>query len=144
MKRFSVVLLAGSLSLCVCAFAQDGQATQAPPPSAHEHHMPSVDEQVAHLTSKLNLSQEQQNGVRSILQAQHEKMQALMQNSSGAPEEKHQQMKAMHESTKSQIRALLNDEQKKTFDEFAAQREQHMRQHEHGAHENGAPPPPEN
>lgn len=145
MKRFSSLLLAG----CLCAFAfapaQEGQQTQAPPPppAARGHHMPTVDEQVAHLTKRLSLSPEQQTNLRPILQAQHEKMQQLMDDTSTPREQKHVQMKAIHDSSQSQIRELLNDDQKKSFDEFAQQHGRHMHHRQDGAAENGAPPPPD-
>lgn len=151
MKRFSMLLLAGCLSVFALAQAQEAQDTQVPPPSAsaRDHHMPTVDEMLAHMTQKLNLSQEQQASVRSILQNQHDQMEQLMQDTSSSHEARHAKMKEMHESTHTQIRALLNDDQKKQFDEFAQEHERHMRGHgeSHGqgqgeGQENGAPPPP--
>jgi len=72
------------------------------------------------LTKKLNLSADQQKSVKAILDQQGEKMQALNKETM----EKH---KALREEADSKITPLLNDEQKKKFDEWKTEKKEHFR-----------------
>jgi hypothetical protein len=100
----------------------NGTARRPPAP-------PSVDDQLKQLTKTLKLTDSQQTKVRSALQAQQTQMQDLFQNESLSRSEKRSQMKSIHESTTSSIRALLNASQQKKFDELEQKRQQKMPEH---------------
>ncbi len=131
--------LAMSFSLFTgTAFSQDDQGQQAPPPQGGEmgghkmgghHQMPSVDEQLQHLTKKLNLSDDQQPKVKAILEDQHTKMEALHNDSSIAREDKFGKMRDIRQGSDTQIKAILNEDQQKKFDKM--QQEQHDRMMQH-------------
>jgi periplasmic protein CpxP/Spy len=137
-----IVVMAFAISTGT-AFSQDDQ--QAPPPApggemgghggAHRQ-MPSTDEQLKHMTKKLDLTADQQPKVKAILDDQHAKMEALHNDSSMSREDKFPKMREIHENSNTQIKAILTDDQQKKFDKM--QEEQHDRMGHQG------PPPPSN
>jgi ribosome recycling factor len=119
------------------AVAQDNGAQQ---PSAREQlqhiHTPqSIDQELAHLTKDLELTPEQQQQVRPLLQEHHDKIQALLDKDPNASrQELGSQIHAISDETHHQIHALLTDHQKEL--------EKAMQQREHKGEENRRPDPP--
>lgn len=70
-----------------------------------------------HLKKKLNLTDEQQKKIQSIQESKREKKKAI-----------HEQMKALHDETQAEIRAVLTPEQQAKFDEMKANRKEHKQQ----------------
>jgi len=139
MKTLQYLLLLLVLATPAALLAQDNP----PPPPASgpgqmAHHMPSVDDQLDHLSSKLNLTDAQKPQVKTILQDQQDQMAKLMSNNSSSREEMHAKMRDIHEKSNSKIRAILTDDQKAQFDKMQSERRGHM----HGGGDQGAPPPP--
>ncbi len=125
------------------AYSQDDQGQQAPPPQGASgermgghHQMPTVDEQLKHMTKKLDLSDDQQGKVRAILEDQHTKMEAVHNDTSIPREDKRGKMGEIHQNSETQIKAILNEDQQKKFDKM--QQEQHDRMGHQG------PPPASN
>jgi periplasmic protein CpxP/Spy len=115
------------------AASQDSQSQPPAPPmeGGHgRHKMPSVDEQVKHLTKRLSLNDDQQAKVRSALTDQRAQMEQIHNDSSLSREDRGSKMKAIHESTNSQIRSVLNEDQQKKFDEMQQKREARMKDHQ--------------
>lgn len=141
---FAIATLA--LGLCVAlgtAFAQDAQEQSNPgsAPAKGEHmghrQMPSVDDQLKHMTKKLSLSDEQQAKLKPILEAQRTQMGQIRGDSSLSREDRFGKMKALRETTDNQIKGVLNEDQQKKFDKMRAE------QHGWGQHRRGgenAPP----
>jgi periplasmic protein CpxP/Spy len=102
------------------------------------HHMPSVDDQLDHLSSKLNLTDAQKPQVKTVLQDQQDQMAKLMSSNSGSHEDMHAKMRDIHEKSNAKIRAILTDDQKAQFDKMQSEHHGHMG---HGG-DQGAPPPP--
>jgi protein CpxP len=127
------------------AFGQDTQETPPPPPSGQgmgrgmgRRPMESVDEQVKHLTKKLNLSDDQQAKLKPILEDQQKQMGAIHNDSSLSREDRFSKMQALRQSSDTQIKGLLNDEQQKNFDKMRAEQQERMKNwHRDG---NNAPP----
>jgi periplasmic protein CpxP/Spy len=97
------------------AVAQDHGVQQ---PSAREQlqqiYTPqSIDQQLARLTSDLQLTPEQQQKVRRLLQQHHDKIQTLLdKNPNASRQELGPQVHAISDETHRQIHALLTDHQK--------------------------------
>jgi Spy/CpxP family protein refolding chaperone len=103
------------------------------------------------LTHRLNLTAEQQTGVKALLEQQNTQIMALRtktpseQATPPTPEARaaeRKQMEAIRDETDTKITALLNDEQKKTYSDMLAQRKAAMAARQAGGGE--APPPAPN
>jgi glutamine synthetase adenylyltransferase len=124
--------------LATCLFALAGLAQQNPPAQGtgeHKHgqmghEMGNVDEHVKELSTKLDLTADQQAKVKAILQENHQQMQAMMKDQSMSMEDKHAKMQSMHDSVHAKVREVLNEDQKKKFDAMV----QDMNEHMHGQH----------
>jgi|SRR5215469_9409979 len=100
----------------------------------------------ATLGKRLNLSPDQQSKVEEILKSEQSQMQSLHADSSVSQEDRHSKMMEIHKSSNDQIRALLNDDQQKKWDEMQSKQQQWMQGHHHGGEGPGgssesAPPP---
>jgi Spy/CpxP family protein refolding chaperone len=71
-----------------------------------------------HLTKKLDLTQEQQDKILPILQAKHQKMEAL-----------HSQMKEVREQAMAQVEAQLTPAQKEKFQKAREERKKKMKEY---------------
>ena len=132
---YGAVLMLGMAGLAV---AQDNAVQQ---PSARQllqriHTPQSIDQKLAQLTKDLQLTPEQQQKARPLLQEHHDKIQALLdKNPKASRQELAPQIHAISDETHRQIHALLSDHQK--------QLEKAMQQREHKGEENRRPAPPE-
>ena len=117
--------------------AQDNETQQ---PSArqqvqHIHTPQSIDQELAHLTKDLELTPQQQQQVRPLLQEHHDKIQALLdKNPNASRQELGPQTHAISDETHREIHALLTDHQREL--------EKAMQQREHKGEENRRPVPP--
>jgi Spy/CpxP family protein refolding chaperone len=128
MSRFRVFTVATVMLFAMAALAQ--QAAQSGAPA---HKMPNLEDHLKFLSQKLDLTAQQEDQIRPILQEMQDSMQKAMDDQSLSREERMQQMKAAHETADKKARGFLNDEQKKTLDELERQQHQHAGQH-NGAH----------
>jgi protein CpxP len=101
----------------------------------HIHTPQSIDQELARLTKDLELTPEQQQKVRPLLQQHHDKIQALLDKSPNASrQDLGPQIHEISDETHRQIHALLTDHQKEL--------EKAMQQREHNGEENRRPAPP--
>src|SRR6267378_3057702 len=131
---YGAVLMLGIASP---AIAQDNGAQQ---PSAREQlqhiHTPqSIDEKLAQLAKDLELTPEQQQQVRPLLEEHHDRIQALLdKNPKASRQDLGPQIHAISDETHRQIHALLTYHQKEL--------EKAMQQREHDGRENRRSAPP--
>lgn len=128
---------------------QDSPAATAPqsgaPDAMHSgemHHQHSPQKRLQHMTRTLNLTPEQQQQILPILQDVHSQMEALHNNTSLTPQQRHEQMHSLMQSTRPKIEALLTDTQKQQWHQEMQQHREKM--HEHGMGQgtgDNAPPP---
>ena len=152
------IIIAGAL-LTLGSLAAIGQPSQqdtppTPPPGEAQPggmHRGGPDRQLNMLTHVLNLTPDQQKGVKAILDQQATEMKALRDKapadpSAGHPAETREarmtQMNQIHEESNTKIAALLDDNQKKTFAEWEARRKEQM-ERRGGRGGQGGPPPPD-
>ena len=140
-KRFVTGLASGLLVLGVALAA--GAQEAGPPPGGQmgrEHHRMSPDEQLQHMDKALKLTDEQKASIKPILEDRHKKMESLHSDTSLSREERMSKMRSIMEESNGKIRDVLNDDQKKQFDEM----QQHMRGRMQGHAPGGeATPPPQ-
>jgi Spy/CpxP family protein refolding chaperone len=131
---YGIMLMLGMVSPAV---AQDNGAQQ---PSAreqlqHVHTPQSIGQELARLTKDLELTPEQQQQVRPLLQEHHDKIQALLdKNPNASRHELGPQIHAISDETHHEIHALLTDHQKEL--------EKAMLQRMHHGEENRRSAPP--
>lgn len=156
---FAAAVLGALLSLGFAAgnaFAQDDQAAPAPPPPPQSgqapdqqpgpgmgghmgrRQMPSVDDQLQHLTKKLNLSAEQQAKLKPILEDQRKQMDQIRNDSSLSRQDRFSKMMDLRQSSDSQIKSVLNEDQQKNFDKMRDEQKGRMKQWRKGGE--NAPP----
>src|ERR1700756_1853561 len=120
---YGVMLMLGMAGPCI---AQDNGAEQ---PSArqqlqHIHAAQSIDQELARLTKDLELTPEQQQQVRPLLQEHHDKIQAVLdKNPTAARRDLAPEIHAISDETHRKIHALLTDHQKEL--EGAMQKREH-------------------
>jgi hypothetical protein len=125
------------LGMAVPAVAQDNGAQQ---PSARQQlqriHTPqSIDQELARLTKDLELTPQQQQQVRPVLNEHHDRIQALLdKNPNASRQQLSPQIHAISDDTHRKIHALLTDHQQEL--------EKAMQQREHHGGENRRSAPP--
>ena len=114
--------------------AQSGQQSQEHAGTGHgqgtgEGHgrgmMMSPDAMLDHMSTELNLTDDQKTKIKPILEDQSKQMQQLRQDSSSSDQDRHAKMKQIHESTMSQVKPILNADQQKKLDEMMSRRSEH-------------------
>jgi periplasmic protein CpxP/Spy len=116
--------------------AQDN-AVQQPSRQQLQHiHAPqSIDQELARLTKDLELTPEQQQQIKALLEEHHDRIQALLdKNPSSSRQDLGPRIHALSEETHHEIHVLLSDHQK--------QLERAMQQREHKGEENRRPAAP--
>ncbi|MGA7291358.1 MAG: hypothetical protein WBW53_19425 [Terriglobales bacterium] len=146
LKKYLPLLLAASL-ISVAAPLAAAQDSQSAPPAndqqsqpmqgnGHWHHgMADPAQRTKMLTKHLNLTADQQTKVQSLFESEQSQMQALHQDSSLSQQDRRSKAMSIRQSTDTQVRALLDPDQQKQWDEMQAKREQHM-EHHHGGQSN--------
>lgn len=133
--------LGAALVLAASAIAQVPDSSAPPPPPQQQgapgygHRGMDPERQLNGLTRRLNLTDDQRAQIKPILQERQQKMMVILQNQSLTQGEARQQMRAVHEDTHTRIMAVLNDSQKKEFEQMEQQRMNRMK--------NPPPPPPD-
>jgi Spy/CpxP family protein refolding chaperone len=127
MKSIRIITAMGVFLFVLGALAIHPSLLQAQGQEEHGRHgqMPSVDDHVKLLAEKLNLTDDQQAKVKSILEDTHQQMQTLMKDESISREDKHDKMRSIREAGNAKVRDVLNDDQKKKLD--AMEKEMHER-----------------
>lgn len=112
------------LGLTGAAVAQD-QA--APPMQGRKGGMAmDPDRQVQMLAKQLNLTTDQSNQIRPILQDQQKQMMDLRNDTSTSREDKMAKMQSIRQDGDAKIKAVLNDDQKVKYDQWQQERRQRM------------------
>ncbi len=104
-------MLATGLTLCAAAaFAQDaggGGGRRAPM---------SPDQQLAQMTTRYNLSADQQAKIKPILEDQASQMATMRSDTSMSQDDRMAKMTSLRTSSQSKIEAVLNDQQKQQYE----------------------------
>ncbi len=144
-KQSLLILLAASI-LSIGAFAQDAPPNNQPSAQENDGHRGHMDpaQRTQELTRKLNLTTDQQTKVQQILQSASSQMETLRSDSSLSEQDRHSKMMSIHQTADTQIRALLDPNQQKQWDEMQAKRGQwghHRGAPNSNSNDQQAPPP---
>ena len=144
LKHSLLALMLAGLIYAAPARAQNAGQTNTPdqpaPSAAPMHHGHGPMDPATctdRLTSKLNLTADQQAKVQEIFKSEQSQMQSLRSDSSLARTDRRSKMMDIHKASGDQVRALLDPTQQKRWDKIQANREQRMQGHHHGGQ---APP----
>lgn len=120
-----VVLLFFGCSLTTRAQDAATQESRAQAQTENGMHHGQRAGQLERLTQELNLTDEQKEKVKPILDEQSKQMRVTQDDTSLSQEQKRDKMKQIHQTTHSQINEILTPEQQKKFAEL---KEQHKEQ----------------
>lgn len=113
-----VLVIAGLISAAVpFAAAQESQSDNQQSPSYPVR-------RTQELTKQFKLTSVQQTKAQGIFESEHSQMESLRQDTSLSQQDLHVKTMEIHKSTDTEIRALLNPDQRKKWDEMQAKREQ--------------------
>jgi len=115
------IVLIGALGLCLVAFAPPGSPAQTQG-SATPTPAEKLDKLEA-LSKQLKLTPDQKEKLLPTLKAEAPKMQAIKDNTSLTGMQKLQQIRALHEQTEPQVKAILSPQQ---FDQLQKIRQQEI------------------
>ena len=141
----------------IYAQADQAQEPQRPPtgesqPGGPRNQMRGMrggpDRELGMLTHMLNLTPDQQKGVKTVLDQQMVQMQAMRSKSGSeatgneTPEARRAQMDQIRDESNTKIAALLDEGQKKTFADWTERRKQAMARRQSPSPNGDQPPPP--
>ena len=125
-------LLALSVTCCAALLyaqmpaGQDQSSGTQASPSENGHHRPgkpmTTDERLQRLTQALDLTADQQEKIRPILENETQQMDTLRGNQSIPRDQRWDKVRTIMEETQSQIKPLLNPDQQKKYEEMMARR----------------------
>jgi len=126
-SRWSILTILALLGVGL-TFAKPSQESHAPAPDKHAgmQHEESADQHLHMLSEKLNLTDDQKEKLKPVLQDQMQQMKAVREDSSLSEVQKRTKMKSIHESLHDQINAVLTPEQQAKFKQM---RQEHMQKH---------------
>ena len=108
------------LASVFCAQQPEAASPPTPPQQLHHsHRRVTLEDRVKVLARNLNLDQAQQDDVLKILQARAEESLRIRRDTSISGSARIEQFRALQDTIVLQIRAVLNEEQKKKYDPLA-------------------------
>jgi len=146
---FTAALAGVLFSGASLAIAQDSTQSDSAAPqtqgqeSGERGHHREMDpaKRTEHLTKKLSLSAEQQSKIQGLLQDEQTQMQNLRQDTSGSQQDRRAKFMEVYKNTNDQIRASLNADQQKKWDEMQSKREERMMKHRGGSDQGSSSQP---
>ncbi len=135
-KMWLTFAMALVFAMSLQAFAQydeQGQEQEQQPQGqeqgGHGHRMGNrgsfgnPDQELARLTKQLNLTSDQQNKIKPMLENQAQQMQQLRQDTSLTQQDRFSKMRAIRDNTMTQVREVLNSDQQQKLDSMMKNRE---------------------
>jgi len=126
--RMKKSLLCASLAVAMacCGTAlyaqQQDNMGQGGPPQGH-HMLMSPEQRLQHMTKMLNLTPEQQEKIKPILESQNTQMQSLHQDTTMSREDRMAKAQQIRQSGDEQIKGVLSPDQQQKWSQMQAQRE---------------------
>lgn len=148
MNRIRLLAVGTVLVFALSAVAQQtgtasgsAEKSEQGQPSMQDN-VPSADEQLKVLTTKLDLTEDQQARIIPILQGLHDATVKISHDQSLPREERLANVRPIRYKAHEQIRAILNDEQKKKLEQFM--HGPHAEMHGNLSGATSPPQPPQN
>jgi len=120
MKKL-IVLSALAMALTLVGFSAWAQMGAGPEGGMGGHGQPmSADQRLQMMTKQLNLTADQQEKIKPMLESQNQQMQALHQDTSLSQEDRMSKMREIRQSTNEQIKSVLNPDQQQKFEQMSS------------------------
>jgi len=138
-SRRILLAMACAAGLAVPMLAQEPATAPVPQQQEPPHGQPGggwqgrENHQLEHLTKALNLTPEQVSQIKTIQQNTRQQMMALHQDTTTPQPDKRAKMMSLHQTEQTNIKAVLNDDQKSKFDAMQARMREHREDREQGA-----------
>jgi Spy/CpxP family protein refolding chaperone len=130
MKKLILSLLAAVLALGgTSVWAQMEQGQAGGQGSAMGHGPMSPDQRLQMMTKQLNLTADQQEKIKPLLESESQQMQTLRGDTSLSREDRMSKMMQIRQSTNDQIKSSLNPDQQQKFEQMMS----------HQGHRHGGP-----
>ena len=134
---YKQVLFIASLLALFVVLPQTARAFQDSPSGQDQaRQLPTPEEVVAKLGDKLSLSDDQKAKITPIIADRQQQMKALAADQSGRRFQKARKMKSIYKESDEKIKAILNDDQKKKYEELEQEKREEMKdrrkQHSNG------------
>ena len=123
-----------ALAMALTVVGGSAWAQMGPGGGSGGHGPMSPDQRLQMMTRQLNLTADQQQKIKPLLESEGQQMQTLHQDTSLSQEDRMSKMKQIRQSTNEQIKSSLNPDQQQKFDEM-------MSRHGHGHDGPGMAPP---
>ena len=131
-------MLAAGLTLCsAAAFTQDSGGGGGMGMGGGRRAPMTPDQQLAQMTTRYNLSADQQAKIKPILEDQSQQMATIRQDTTLAQPDRMAKMQSLRSATTSKIEAVLNDQQKQQYEQDQQQMQQRMMNRGGGGGGNG-------
>jgi Spy/CpxP family protein refolding chaperone len=137
-------LILGALLSAGLVLAQAPTTNQAPSanapqaaPAQQGHRNFDPNQQAAHMSKRLGLSDDQVAQIKPILADRFQQMQTLRADTSLSEQDRHAKFRALMQDSNTKIESVLNDTQKQQFEKMQAER----RSHQHNRREPAASQP---
>lgn len=131
-----ILLIVSLLALFVCLPQAANAFQDSPSGQDQARKLPTPEEVVAKLDSKLSLSDDQKAKITPIIADRQQQMKAVAADQSGRRFQKARKMKSIYKESDEKIKAILNDEQKKKYEELEQEKREEMKdrrkQHSNG------------
>ncbi len=115
MKKLMVLT---ALAMALTIVGASAWAQMGPQAGPGGHGPMSPDQRLQMMTKQLNLTADQQEKIKPMLESQSQQMQALHQDTSLSQEDRISKMQQIRQSTNEQIKSVLNSDQQQKFEEM--------------------------
>ena len=126
-------LILGALLSAGLVLAQAPTTNQAPSANAPQaapaqpgHRNFDPNQQAAHMSKRLGLSDDQVAQIKPILADRFQQMQTLRADTSLSEQDRHAKFRALMQDSNTKIESVLNDTQKQQFEKMQAERRSHQ------------------
>jgi len=92
------------------------------------HRQMDPNRQVKMLTKRLNLTEDQQKQLLPILSDRQQQFENIRNDSSLAPADRREKMRAARQDSETKLKAILTDSQKQTYDQMQQNMREHMQE----------------
>ncbi len=130
-RQFFVLTLSALMGLGtgMAALAQDQNSTPPAEGRQGQHRQMDPNQQLKMLTKRLNLTEDQQKQILPILTDRQQQSENIRNDSSLAPKDRREKMRAVREDSEGKIKGVLTDSQKQTYEQMQQQMRERMQQH---------------